>query len=122
MLVDTNILIYYLQGKEEVVARLNQWYEEHAPLYLSVITVTEVLGYPKLNESAVEAIELFLERFIVVPVDARVAKTAAALQRHHRLEIGDALIAATALTLGLPIVTRNLRDFRKVRELEVISI
>jgi predicted nucleic acid-binding protein len=37
--------------------------------------------------------------------------------RHH---LADALIAATAWTKNLPLVTTNVRHFRSIKEIEVI--
>ena len=33
----------------------------------------------------------------------------------------DAIIAATALEFGLPLVTRNVDDFKHIAELEIIN-
>ena len=37
----------------------------------------------------------------------------------HRLELADALIAATALVNGLPILTANDKHYKMIKELEI---
>jgi predicted nucleic acid-binding protein len=52
---------------------------------------------------------IFSER--ILPIDAAVARRSAALHVPDPRPIRDALIAATALTHGMTVVTRNLADF-----------
>jgi predicted nucleic acid-binding protein len=51
----------------------------------------------------------FAER--ILPIDTAVARRSAALHVPDPRPIRDALIAATALTHGMTVVTRNLADF-----------
>jgi hypothetical protein len=37
------------------------------------------------------------------------------------MKLGDAIIAATALEYGVPVVTRNATDFSQIPGLEVIN-
>jgi predicted nucleic acid-binding protein len=39
----------------------------------------------------------------------------------HGLLIPDAMIAATAMTLGLPLISKNQRDFRFIGGLQLLS-
>jgi predicted nucleic acid-binding protein len=61
--------------------------------------------------------------FEVVPLDEGIGYRAAALIEEHalasRLQIPDALIAATALERGEVLATANARHFRAVRKLEL---
>lgn len=40
--------------------------------------------------------------------------------KSHGLQIPDALIAATALELGLPLSTANLKDFQYIPDLQLV--
>ena len=89
---------------------------------ISVITVTEFLeGFATIAEG-----ERLLRAYSRVNLDSKVASQAAVFRRQLRLDgnlIGDfdILIAATAVTEGLPLVTRNLGHFQRLPELELIE-
>lgn len=73
------------------------------------------------NERALT--ELFLEEnFIFVPFDRFVARIAARLRRETRIKFPDAAIAATAIFTRTSLVTRNLKDFRRVPNLEIVNL
>ena len=57
----------------------------------------------------------------ILPVDAKVARLAAALHVPDPVPMADALIAATALANDMAVVTRNIRDFEHVARLEVLD-
>ncbi|MBF0135398.1 MAG: hypothetical protein H7833_01260 [Magnetococcus sp. DMHC-1] len=42
-------------------------------------------------------------------------------QQYRRLKVPDAIIAATALELSLPLITRNVSDFSAIASLRVID-
>jgi tRNA(fMet)-specific endonuclease VapC len=72
-----------------------------------------------------EACREFLSRFPLVPPDIPIAWRASRLSRHVREQGGhigdhDLWIAATALELATPVVTRNVKHFRLIPELQVI--
>jgi predicted nucleic acid-binding protein len=37
------------------------------------------------------------------------------------MKLGDAIIAATAIYYNSPLLTFNIRDFKKIKELKLIS-
>ena len=58
--------------------------------------------------------------FAQLSVDAATADEAARIRRECHLKLPDALIAATALLHGVPVVTANARDFERVGLLQVV--
>lgn len=54
-------------------------------------------------------------------LDREVAEQAGRIRRGIRIKLPDALIAATALVTRRELVTRNARDFRKVKGLRLAS-
>lgn len=63
-----------------------------------------------------------LDTLIVVPVDAHVARMAGLLRCMYKTEIADSVIAATALFTGSSLVTRNIKDFRKIANITLKKI
>lgn len=121
MVLDTNILIAYLNGEEPSVGFVSGLKQESRVLFVSSITVAEILSLPSLNESDVKNIKQFLEELITVPFDDALAETAALIKRLYRINLPDAAIAATAITRKVPLVSQD-KQFRKIKELTLISI
>lgn len=57
----------------------------------------------------------------VLPVNEAVARRAAALHVPDPAPFRDALIGATALVEGMTIVTRNVRDFERFEDIELVN-
>jgi hypothetical protein len=67
-------------------------------------------------------LERFFESVSWIPVDEWVARAAGALARQHRraysgIDDADYMIAATALLLDAPLLTRNVRHFPMLQDL-----
>lgn len=104
--VDTNILIDYLNGSTKAKQELDSFEE----LYVSLITWMEILVGAAEGEEESEIRE-FLRRFRIHPVDEGVAERAVEIRRREKIRLPDAVIWATAQQLGILLVTRNTRDF-----------
>jgi predicted nucleic acid-binding protein len=112
-LLDSDILIDFLRGRVaawSLMAHLRAAGE--VPL-ISVVSVAEILaGAQRGEEEAAERLLSVLEK---IPVSESIARAAGdflhAYQRSHGLELGDAVVAATALTAGATLVTRNLKHY-----------
>lgn len=99
--------------------------------YMSAVTVKElewgVLGKERTDAAQGAVLRRWLDildaQFAerVLPVDAYVARWAAALHLPSQAPEADAYIAATALVHGLSVVTRNVRDFARFDGLVVID-
>ncbi len=120
--LDTNAIIYYLTGDKRAIPRLREILFRNAPLYISAITELELFSFSKLSQKDTALIEDLLSTLAIIPVDSRIARTAAELRRTYGIKLADSVIAATALYTGTTLVTRNARDFRSVQELDVVAI
>ena len=121
-LIDTNILIDHLRGDPKATAFLRDVEAGRVQDTVSVITETELLAYPALTRRQVREIEALLALLPTLAVTSRVARLAARYIRAHRIDVPDALIAATARLAGATLLTRNLKHFRIVRELHLQSL
>jgi predicted nucleic acid-binding protein len=109
VLVDTDVLIDHLRGHRAFDPGSDR-------VFCSVITRGELFAGTGTDE---EAVRRLLAPLVEVPVDRALAEEAGRLRRTTRIPLPDAVIAATALSLRAPLVTRNKRDFGRVGGLRV---
>ena len=121
-IIDSNILIYHLAGDPTVTDALAEWILGGERLFVSAITRIEVLAAPVMTSGEDLRIRRLLDRFLLVSVDAGIADAAAHIRRVNHLALGDSIIAATAIRMDATLVTRNIRDFKKVPELRLVSL
>lgn len=107
LLVDTDVFVDHLRGARPLRPG-------RGTLRYSVVTRCELFAGSRDREDVVDGL---LSPFVEIPVDRRVAESAGRIRRDTGIRTPDALIAATALTHGLTLVTRNARDFERVRRL-----
>jgi predicted nucleic acid-binding protein len=105
-LLDTNILIDYLNGIEAARQEIRLY---DKPL-ISPITWMEVMVGHRIDDDELK-IRAFLDRFRQVEIDAEVAEQAVAIRRHHRIRLPDAIIWASARKEDALLVSRNHKDF-----------
>jgi predicted nucleic acid-binding protein len=87
---------------------------------VSVMTRIEVLGYPQTAEQLQQATRL-LSYFDEISLHELIVQHTIRLRQQSRIRLPDALIAATALYFGLPLVTRNTQDFRAIEGLIILN-
>lgn len=131
VLLDTNVVSEV--ARPEPDARVLAFLVAEVDLWLSTIVIHELeygvrmLPYGKRREQIIITLEALVEQYAnrILSVGRREAEHAAILRTRARslgrvLDIGDALIAATAAVSGLFIATRNTKDFQAL-DLEVIN-
>ncbi len=108
--VDTNVLIDFLQG----VAAAAEELERYDAVEVSVISLAELLvgasdetASASAHAVAERAVDALIGACEVVPVDEAIAREAAFLRRAARVRFPGALIWATARTRGSLLVTRD---------------
>jgi predicted nucleic acid-binding protein len=109
VLVDTDVLIDHLRGHRAFEPGSDR-------VFCSVITRAELFGGTGTDE---EAVRRLLAPLIEIPIDRDLAEEAGRLRRTTGIALPDAVIAATARSLRVPLLTRNKRDFGRVRGLRV---
>ncbi|HEY4745579.1 MAG TPA: type II toxin-antitoxin system VapC family toxin [Desulfuromonadaceae bacterium] len=119
LLLDTDVLINLLRGKEAarefIVSRM-----EEDELCCSVITVAEIMAGMRPHEEA--ATRRLLDTLNILEVSRSVAEKAGRYKgntKSHALELDDCLIAATAFHADAPLATGNAKhypmsDIRKI--------
>lgn len=121
LLLDTDILIYFLRGDRGIKALLLS----SNRFYYSYITKKELLKKTGLSTTEEGAILRLLNRLRQIPVDASIASMAELLLKSYRrrgLQAPDALIAATAITRKLTLVTFNHKHFHFIPKISLFPV
>ena len=107
-LVDTNIIIYYLEGERAAVSFLS---EIRGKMAISCITWMETLSYP-FSKDEEQIVRTFLQEFRLIEIAVPVMELSVGLRRNKKIKLPDAIIAASAIHNELILVTRNTKDFK----------
>jgi predicted nucleic acid-binding protein len=118
-LVDTNILIYFLEGEKVAVSFFKKIIDDD--IYISLINKIEVLSFPDLSEKEEKSISLFLSNFITLEINNTVAEETIRIRKKYRLRLPDAVICATLIIHDKILVSRNEKDFIRVNELKFLN-
>ena len=104
-LLDTNILIDFLNGVEAAREELSRYREPS----ISTISWMEVMvGVAPEHEPPIRQ---FLSGFRLVAIDQAVAERAVSIRRAHGMRLPDAIIWSSAQCQDALLVTRNNKDF-----------
>ncbi len=114
LLLDTNIALYFLGGDKILADLLDQ-----REIYLSVITEMEMLGYPSISEAEKKRIKTFMLDCKVIDLNPAIKEHAIELRRQYNLKLPDAIIAATALDLYIPLVSAD-NIFTRISEINFV--
>lgn len=120
-LVDTSVAIDHLRGFTPATELLDSLLAERVPLVSSEVVRFELLAGVRAGDE--EWLEAFCFAVDWIPVTERIARNAAALARQYRgshrgIDTADYLIAATAALLNAGLLTRNVRHFPMVADLQ----
>lgn len=113
VIVDTSVLIDVLRGSKAAADCLARA-RAAGPLHSSVVVKAEVLSGMRSSEKT--STRELLSTVAWHEVDDTVVEEAGQLGRrwlpsHNTIDIADLMIAATAITLGMPLLTRNIKHF-----------
>jgi len=123
ILIDTDVLIDYSRGitqSRELLKDLGNNYK----LAVSVVTQLELMVGCE-NKSEFKSLQKFLSEFEIIQLDSLISQTSVKLFEKYRLSHGvlipDMLIASTALSLKIPFLSKNRKDFRFIKGLELLK-
>ena len=119
-LIDTNILIYHTKGSQAVSSFMGDVVGQRA-FNISILTKIEFLGWEKHTPEGFQKCEQLVKLANIYPVDEDIAEQAIGLRRRVKIKLADAVIAATALVNNLKLATRNMEDYKAVKELEIFN-
>ncbi|MBI2638559.1 PIN domain-containing protein [Candidatus Peregrinibacteria bacterium] len=123
-LLDTNIVIYILKNDTGVMNLISRY--SGALFFISIVTWIETLGGSFHHGKNIHELAHTLEVFYRIPIHEKIAILSANLiqssaLKKQKLRFQDTVIAATAITENIPLITNNPKDFRHFKGLKIIS-
>ncbi|RYZ57138.1 MAG: type II toxin-antitoxin system VapC family toxin [Chitinophagaceae bacterium] len=112
-LLDTNIILYILGGNETLANHLHQ-----KSLYASFVSEIELLSFGRLTAREEKNIKEFLQQFRIIDIDQSIKQEAISLRKTYNLKLPDCIIAATAITLQLTLITAD-KQYRQIENLHL---
>jgi predicted nucleic acid-binding protein len=114
ILIDSDVLVEVSRGRDEnTLERWDELSRSNAVMLYSPVTAAEIWHGARPQEHG--AIEALFGVMTCVSIDAEIGRCAGDYLRQyaksHRVELGDALIAATAAVHSLALWTRNQKHY-----------
>jgi len=119
-LIDTNTVIDYLGRKLTVNGMTFMNNVIDAIPNVSIITKIEVLGF-NTTANQYRILTDFMDDAIVYELTNEVSDSCITLRKKYKTKLPDAIIAATALVSGFTLITRNISDFKNIKDLKVLN-
>ena len=117
--IDTSVLIDYLRGFREAGDFILKVRDGKLTGYISTLTEAELFaGKDGDNPLKREILVRLIGRFGVVDVNSNIARKAGDIRRKYGTFMSDAVIAATAESLNLRLFTKNIKDFKQIKEIK----
>ena len=116
ILVDTNVLVYHLGGRADATRTL-----QGAEVHISFITEIELQSKPSLTENDLSSIHTALAHYRISDINPAIKQLAALLRRRHSLKLADAIVAATAIHLDIPLLTAD-SDFERLAKVMKVRL
>lgn len=114
LLIDTNIALYLLNGDSTIAELL-----DGRTVYVSFVSELEPLGFQDLNvEDRLPIVEM-LSNCVIVDLNQSIKEITIDLKQNFRLKLPDAIIAATAKYMNLPLLSAD-KVFERIADLQFI--
>ena len=120
MLVDTDVLIWYLKGNNNA----RQEIEAMSDIFISVVTYIELIQGMRNKQELIalrRQLRIWNVKVLYISEDIS-AKALFYVENHylsHSMQLADALISATAVTKGLAIFTGNVKHYKVIKDLSI---
>jgi predicted nucleic acid-binding protein len=120
MVIDTDVLIWYMKGNPNAY----QMIENSKPFSISVVTYIELVqgmrDKDELNNLR-RALNAWSSKILYISEEISV-KAMFFVEQHylsHSIQLADALIGATAISHGLPVLTGNDKHYKIFKGLQI---
>ena len=118
IVLDSDIFVDFFRSFEKALRYFEELKDSNNIIYYSAVTEAELISGRECDKIEKKAKILdFLSNFAKVNVNNEIAVKAGDFSRTNNIETADAIIAATAFVMKANLVTRNVEDFKKIKEI-----
>ncbi len=118
-LIDSNVLIDHLRRHALMTSFVENALVNDFALQISIVTIAEIYAGASMDiEGARTEAEDLLGNFGIVPLDERITRKAGEIKRRYRIDLIDAIIAASAMLTESILITKNVKHFAGIPELK----
>jgi predicted nucleic acid-binding protein len=121
-LIDTDVLIELLRGNRRIISYLDDLHKEGNAFFYSPVTKAEIFHGVRKGEEG--RINLLFHSMECVPVSDEIGGKAGLYLKQfhlsHSVQVGDAIIAASAFYAGAVLVTCNEKHY-PMKDIKVIA-
>ena len=121
ILLDTNCVIYYLNGALSLSAKTALDRVLSVEANISVISKIELLGWTPPAGVSLQPVQNFVDNSTILYLTDAVVQKTIEIRRSKKIKLPDAIIATTAVVNGLEIISRNTSDFANINGLTCID-
>ena len=120
MVIDTDVLIWYMKGNEKAYKAI----ENSRNFFISVVSYMELVQGMRNRaelDSLRRALRIWNSKILYISEEISI-KAMFFVEQHylsHSIQLADALIGATAVTHGLPILTGNGKHYRVLKDVKI---
>ena len=114
LLLDTNVILYFLSGDRTLIPILSE-----KNLFVSFITQLELLSYKEITKTDIKNITKFLSECTIIDINTHIKDSAVNIKRKYSLKLPDSIIIATGMYLKIPILSADTQ-FKIVEESNLI--
>lgn len=119
--LDTNIFVYHTAGDAKIADFVESNAKRYGDLAVPTVCLVEFLSYFQISIADKENFLSLTRQLRLLPLDYQNALVAAELRSNYRLKVADSIVAAAAVTQNAVLVSRD-KDFKKIKEIEVIDL
>lgn len=114
-IADTNFLIYVHEGNELTIPFLEYNFG------ISFISEVELLGFKNIDISQEAKLKELIKDCFNIEWNSKIKEKTIELRKRYSIKLPDAIIAATSLVYGIPLVTAD-KGFSRLEDLDLILI
>ncbi|VAW36255.1 Death on curing protein, Doc toxin [hydrothermal vent metagenome] len=122
MLIDTDVIIWYMRGND--IAR--DFLNSNPRFRISVVTYMELVQGMR-NKRELQALRRALKNWNagIIYINEEISSKAMFYVEQyylsHSVHLADALIGATAVSHGLSLLTGNIKHYKIIKEVDIIQ-